>query len=182
MLSRNRIIPAYAGCTKHHGIHPCCPPGIIPAYAGCTRPAGRRVRFRQDHPHLRGVHYAAHATAIQAGGSSPLTRGARDQARCSRARVRIIPAYAGCTFQVWETSFHMSDHPRLRGVHSAPVLEVDLSSRIIPAYAGCTESLPPLPQFEQDHPRLRGVHATATGENVSQDGSSPLTRGAHCVT
>ena len=39
-------------------------------------------------------------------------------------RLRIIPAYAGCTFAMAGTKYRPPDHPRLRGVHyySAPVI------------------------------------------------------------
>ena len=53
--------------------------GIIPAYAGSTRPTPSGLRRRRDHPRIRGEH-AAHGPEIRGRrGSSPHTRGARDE-------------------------------------------------------------------------------------------------------
>ena len=114
-----RIIPAYAGksiyttatrggcwgsspLTRGKGCHHHSQrrvAGIIPAYAG-KRMAKHSTRWhRQDHPRLRGEK-AAQVAAAQVGiGSSPLTRG-KDLIYCfPLLSTRIIPAYAGKSYQ-----------------------------------------------------------------------------------
>ena len=49
---------------------------------------------------------------------------------------------------------------------------------IIPAYAGSTATAFSRLSIERDHPRLRGEHLDMKFNNVSDAGSSPLTRGA----
>ena len=49
---------------------------IIPAYAGSTSAPSTLTGSWPDHPRIRGEHYAAHKVALEAGGSSPHTRGA----------------------------------------------------------------------------------------------------------
>ena len=92
--------------------------GIIPAYAGCTGIAFHAIRQGGDHPRLRGVH---RITAVDINfwcGSSPLTRGARENHFNLLFVVGIIPAYAGCTPACALGFRRLRDHPRLRGVHS----------------------------------------------------------------
>ena len=70
---------------------------IIPAYAGSTRPRCTAPRAIRDHPRIRGEHLYFDKPQTRNCGSSPHTRGARDEAQ-RRVRVgRIIPAYAGST-------------------------------------------------------------------------------------
>ena len=51
--------------------------GLIPAYAGSTTRAGNGLTKMWAHPRLRGEHSPARLPDSCAGGSSPLTRGAR---------------------------------------------------------------------------------------------------------
>ena len=136
--------------------------GIIPAYAGNTivryaasalsrgsSPHTRGTRWRctcshrcgWDHPRIRGEHFGhdhvdllllgiipayagnTHSCSIvpiTSGGSSPHTRGTPSSKilSCSTAR----------------------DHPRIRGEHELPALEVSVDVGIIPAYAGNTQT------------------------------------------
>ena len=71
-----RIIPAYAGSTRHSR-WPCVPPG--------------------DHPRIRGEHERSRGFLSRSTGSSPHTRGARELLRGDGFRRGIIPAYAGST-------------------------------------------------------------------------------------
>ena len=91
---------------------------------------------------------------------------------------RIIPAYAGSTASEAVDSILSSDHPRLRGEHSAVRIHIGrecgsspptrgaprlhrrlrLRARIIPAYAGSTARGTGKPTHLADHPRLRGEH------------------------
>ena len=93
------------------------PSFIIPAYAGSTPPdRGRRGR-RQDHPRIRGEHSPRKGAHAVAGGSSPHTRGAREDHGGRRPMRRIIPAYAGSTPMVSVSIRRSADHPRIRGEH-----------------------------------------------------------------
>ena len=57
---------------------PSPPPGIIPAYAGSTVLHCTRVNRLRDHPRIRGEHAPAVDVDVTFQGSSPHTRGARD--------------------------------------------------------------------------------------------------------
>ena len=131
---------------------------IIPAYAGST-PLGDHAEVgAEDHPRIRGEHtYGAKKIALRRG-SSPHTRGAHRRTERQRARVRIIPAYAGSTRVETGGGQGMSDHPRIRGEHTPSGLRGldgggssphtrgaregraarERRHRIIPAYAGST--------------------------------------------
>ncbi len=74
-------------------------PWIIPAYAGSTPPSA-------------AMRSAAH-------GSSPPTRGARDDDAERDQGDRIIPAYAGSTRRIAAANIVCADHPRLRGEHAS---------------------------------------------------------------
>ena len=91
------IIPAHAGSTlllresrREFGDHPrsrgehfeCFQAspwghGIIPAHAGSTGRCYAPPPFPRDHPRSRGEHGTVTEASAAAGGSSPLTRGAR---------------------------------------------------------------------------------------------------------
>ena len=174
-----RIIPAYAGSTAR--ISPCFDWGrgssphtrgalergivrplmirIIPAYAGSTPAVACPAPADGDHPRIRGEHRGRDGGSGRAGGSSPHTRGARDDSPQKRAGRRIIPAYAGSTGNSPPAAGRRSDHPRIRGEHASvakrmsPVLGSSPHTRgarsgggplllgrgIIPAYAGSTQ-------------------------------------------
>ncbi len=72
--------------------------------------------------------------------------------------IRLIPVYAGST---WEADFVgtcFEAHPRLRGEHpDQPVLGVG-GAWLIPVYAGSTVSGFPSLTLFRAHPRLRGEH------------------------
>ena len=151
---------------------------IIPAYAGSTRHHPDRARPSTDHPRIRGEHVAAGIAAGAVAGSSPHTRGARRPSGRSSNRSRIIPAYAGSTGLRRRRCRGRRDHPRIRGEHACSTTTRTRSSgssphtrgalrfrscchrrrRIIPAYAGSTRG--------RDEGRR------------NEDGSSPHTRGA----
>ena len=131
---------------------------IIPAYAGSTRRSAGKSREPGDHPRIRGEHVPEAPVLGADVGSSPHTRGARDDPPQERARGRIIPAYAGSTLYFDKPQTRNWDHPRIRGEHrsvSARSCATVGSSphtrgarrlrhgdragaRIIPAYAGST--------------------------------------------
>ena len=175
------------------------PAGIIPARAGFTGPPGRRRRRRQDHPRSRGVYPGRWRGRGAIGGSSPLARGLRLEPGSPLASRRIIPARAGVTSQVAPRDRAVGDHPRSRGVYSAPsgtgskrpgssplARGLRLGRQgpwgpagIIPARAGFTPR-PARPRGRRrDHPRSRGVYRSWIRSWAPGLGSSPLARGLH---
>ena len=92
-------------------------PGIIPAYAGSTSTASNKSSRPRDHPRIRGEHSPCLRARTIATGSSPHTRGARDEAHCWVRVGWIIPAYAGSTRTAAWCSRRAGDHPRIRGEH-----------------------------------------------------------------
>ena len=112
----------------------------------------------QDHPRIRGEHRAARTWWRVPDGSSPHTRGARENDPGDDPRFRIIPAYAGSTPSQRAEVLYEGDHPRIRGEHrpeavrpstmpgSSPHTRGALAAAaaearpewIIPAYAGST--------------------------------------------
>ena len=70
---------------------------IIPAYAGSTQCTELRAIVEQDHPRIRGEHEDDDPGVFECFGSSPHTRGARDDFLGDGLAAGIIPAYAGST-------------------------------------------------------------------------------------
>ena len=172
---------------------------IIPAYAGSTRHRPRRPSPSWNHPRIRGEHSASKRESSLSPGSSPHTRGALVEIGDPMMRERIIPAYAGSTRPARPDWPSRTDHPRIRGEHRmaesppyrrrgssphtrgarAPVPTENANSRIIPAYAGSTTATNANSPTSTDHPRIRGEHRDEAGEGPVGPGSSPHTRGAH---
>ena len=154
---------------------------IIPAYAGSTRHVAATGRCPRDHPRIRGEHAPRRYCLGLLPGSSPHTRGARVHALPTTRIVRIIPAYAGSTRSCPPHDADCPDHPRIRGEHSglplaewrragssphtrgAPArrLSVTYATGIIPAYAGSTYGPTGHGRRPSDHPRIRGEHEFA---------------------
>ena len=131
---------------------------IIPAYAGSTRYVDMAAYRLEDHPRIRGEHVTTSLSGSCISGSSPHTRGARDDLFSDTLGAGIIPAYAGSTLSVHFFFFGSQDHPRIRGEHAwreTLCLALEGSSPhtrgahvgdaaplgghgIIPAYAGST--------------------------------------------
>ena len=169
----------------------------IPALAGNT---GRvpPARWRAwDHPRSHGE-YASPVRAVVAGpGSSPLSRGIRRVVRFSGMAARIIPALAGNTSSITESSAVPRDHPRSRGEYvtssnawtgpegSSPLSRgirnresrQRVEERIIPALAGNTTPGSRYLAVRPDHPRSRGEYDTTAIHQGEPEGSSPLSRG-----
>ena len=119
-----------------HGDFQCC--RIIPAYAGSTRHHPDRARPAADHPRIRGEHADPGSRTLYLEGSSPHTRGALRRRRPSSGPGRIIPAYAGSTPAPTSHFPPNRDHPRIRGEHDPLPRPARLGRGIIPAYAGST--------------------------------------------
>ena len=151
---------------------------IIPAYAGNTRHTTGHRSAQRDHPRICGEHYPQVTVSDGQQGSSPHMRGTRHR-RTGRGPVEgIIPAYAGNTRTSLLVSRSWRDHPRICGEHSYTVGALGwatgssphmrgtrlgaghsmLLSGIIPAYAGNTLIGIITSGVGRDHPRICGEH------------------------
>ena len=93
---------------------------IIPARAGFTMCGSAATAPSPDHPRSRGV-YVSSRTSMPGGiGSSPLARGLPALEAERDDGGGIIPARAGFTRAARACSSESRDHPRSRGVYSAP--------------------------------------------------------------
>ena len=130
-----RFIPAYAGNACHHDPSPRC---------------------SAVHPRIRGERPIYSAHVVETDGSSPHTRGTRQDTRGLFLAFRFIPAYAGNAFPNPSRRPGKTVHPRIRGErsdtsgndralpgsspHTRGTLGSDgmevFQSRFIPAYAG----------------------------------------------
>ena len=172
---------------------------LIPAHAGSTLAGGSRPRRLGAHPRSRGEHQDPGQSAEANGGSSPLTRGALDASIAGRSHDRLIPAHAGSTPGAIYDQLVSEAHPRSRGEHDSPP-STDRSTvgsspltrgaplprrrrhqegRLIPAHAGSTQSRSLRRRILPAHPRSRGEHFKESQVKLVENGSSPLTRGAH---
>ena len=173
--------------------------GLIPAHAGKT--CFRRSVWRRGpaHPRSRGENDQGAPDHVWPAGSSPLTRGKRNQQGCPRARRRLIPAHAGKTSFLASSCVSLEAHPRSRGengvsppVRSSPIGSSPLTRgkpqqaalavhalRLIPAHAGKTSSPTAHATRSTAHPRSRGENPSMMAFTVGSAGSSPLTRGKH---
>ena len=192
------IIPAYAGSTFRIRRSRARKTGSSPHTRGAPCVERWASPRRTDHPRIRGEHYKSSISCSGAAGSSPHTRGALASFLLKRPRAGIIPAYAGSTFALSNTSRRDQDHPRIRGEHhvkhplqiqhqgSSPHTRgappsyrwSSLNVRIIPAYAGSTLWWSYSRPTRTDHPRIRGEHRFVRPRPGSRAGSSPHTRGA----
>ena len=173
--------------------------GLIPAHAGSTRVVKSVIGVCPAHPRSRGEHNTSKATNMSYMGSSPLTRGAREEPRQYLPQRGLIPAHAGSTAAALCSLHALWAHPRSRGEHqqsALPVVTVVGSSPLtrgarrsllfgcsamglIPAHAGSTISNPTYAVYPGAHPRSRGEHSVPGWRVEPHQGSSPLTRGAH---
>ena len=90
---------------------------IIPAYAGNTESQKEKFYLFQDHPRLCGEHPALGIFPVGMVGSSPLMRGTPTNRINLVIVARIIPAYAGNTYNAYGKVGLGEDHPRLCGEH-----------------------------------------------------------------
>ena len=90
--------------------------GLIPAHAGKTGLIDGRADVGSAHPRSRGENFrSAGSPPPDSGGSSPLTRGKRDDLRDRLRRFRLIPAHAGKTSSLSASRSSPWAHPRSRG-------------------------------------------------------------------
>ena len=112
-----------------------------------------------------------------AEGSSPLTRGKRQQDRDPGEAARLIPAHAGKTPDRNRPARHDRAHPRSRGENPASDRGTPWGSGLIPAHAGKTRTGRRRRRSGRAHPRSRGENGALPADGMEIDGSSPLTRG-----
>ena len=171
--------------------------GITPACAGSTQTFHRGLKWRKDHPRLRGEYRNARRVAVGSLGSPPLARGVQRTQTSYILSKRITPACAGSTLHPWLALGCMWDHPRLRGEYfldckpnaielgSPPLARGVLGTfvtkgalaRITPACAGSTKYIFTDSYVYKDHPRLRGEYELLGDRESDALGSPPLARG-----
>ena len=149
------------------------------------------------YPRWRGEHSRSRSNSESERGLSPLARGTRYPKGTPENAMRFIPAGAGNTTKVRNSTDGFSVYPRWRGEHVAsdraawvmrglsPLARGTLSgagnsgvnSRFIPAGAGNTArtSCPALSPAV--YPRWRGEHNEGHRANPAFYGLSPLARG-----
>ena len=94
---------------------------FIPAYAGnsCSNaPVSATIPV---HPRLRGELTSRGLPFMVVIGSSPLTRGTRENSSPHEFHGRFIPAYAGNSNDHFRPLRNFEVHPRLRGELPAPI-------------------------------------------------------------
>ena len=153
-------------------------PRIIPAYAGSTEARSDDMRWRRDHPRIRGEHAPIRRKISWAGGSSPHTRGAHRCYRHRHSRRGIIPAYAGSTQFRMRRRGRCRDHPRIRGEHPRAPVTIVHGAGSSPHTRGARRPGRRRTAPGRDHPRIRGEHLRGFLEVPGYGGSSPHTRGA----
>ena len=91
---------------------------FIPAQAGNTGGYVGRSRIDPVHPRAGGEHVVSVPRCSQAGGSSPRRRGTLSLSPVRCIVGRFIPAQAGNTINVVNSSLHAAVHPRAGGEHT----------------------------------------------------------------
>ena len=173
------------------------PDGLIPAHAGKTFFITVPPFRTRAHPRSRGENLTPTVEGASVKGSSPLTRGKREQLTRKLLLPRLIPAHAGKTVHCRRRSARHRAHPRSRGENEIARAE-DVNSngsspltrgkrveehadqvtvRLIPAHAGKTTLPTGRASPSWAHPRSRGENAPTPTAAVVPSGSSPLTRG-----
>ena len=131
---------------------------ITPAYAGNTVTSGKLNHPIRDHPRIRGEHNKVDDYLESTLGSPPHTRGTLLTARLLRHLLRITPAYAGNTQNIYKNAYIDGDHPRIRGEHLRGYQAVRKKLGSPPHTRGTRPAnTSPPPEF-RDHPRIRGEH------------------------
>ena len=95
------------------------PGGLIPAHAGKTRGASFCRARARAHPRSRGENAVLPEASVRFSGSSPLTRGKRQDSRTATRRRGLIPAHAGKTVREATPNAPARAHPRSRGENRA---------------------------------------------------------------
>ena len=150
---------------------------IIPARAGFTKFATNTDVTQRDHPRSRGVYAQSSSPTGCSAGSSPLARGLPTIHSGQEPKLRIIPARAGFTSVVEESSPVGGDHPRSRGVYLPDGGGGRGGEGSSPLARGLRNHLAQGRDRVRDHPRSRGVYWWTRAWIGFVRGSSPLARG-----
>ena len=154
--------------------------GLIPAHAGKTGGRGRRCLLSGAHPRACGENLPYEYRGKVFSGSSPRMRGKREQDGLIGPETRLIPAHAGKTGSLRNSSRAWWAHPRACGENrtgkitmpyeegSSPrmrgkpvsVLCTSCIWGLIPAHAGKTGPW-------RRKCRRWGAHPRACGENLA---------------
>ena len=214
---RPRIIPAWAGNTpsqrvaatltsdhprmggEHRGVaaHRQVAAGSSPHGRGTLHRHHPRGASRPDHPRMGGEHGNRQTCYDRQFGSSPHGRGTLRMSCHFWPPLRIIPAWAGNTYQNSPQACPDPDHPRMGGEHNSSTgnFKAPIGSsphgrgtlnlrppwrraiRIIPAWAGNTRPASNDRAWTTDHPRMGGEHGARKRSQQVSHGSSPHGRG-----
>ena len=175
--------------------------GLIPAHAGKTGYRMSAPWRRRAHPRSRGENVRGPGPDPGRPGSSPLTRGKRMACLTRGTMDGLIPAHAGKTSRRSSRTIRPRAHPRSRGENKGVCAQVPTCEGsspltrgkprlprmrhvlpgLIPAHAGKTPCASLLSALRRAHPRSRGENKTSTHGSHPASGSSPLTRGKHCL-
>ena len=132
---------------------------------------------RRAHPRSRGENQSSPSSQRLSRGSSPLTRGKRDEPQGRRGPARAHPRSRGENAGLWLYSADPGgSSPLTRG---KPRISQSrrLTSRLIPAHAGKTYGVRDCARNGRAHPRSRGENGGRVAGLRGVRGSSPLTRG-----
>ena len=88
---------------------------LIPAWAGKTMTANSAVTDTKAHPRVGGENGVSHEIGCGVVGSSPRGRGKPIRRRARHTRGRLIPAWAGKTFNRELSRVDGRAHPRVGG-------------------------------------------------------------------
>ena len=151
------------------------------------------------HPHSRGENHAEKAHPAFQKGSSPLTRGKRQERASGDPGAGLIPAHAGKTPRARTRRACPGAHPRSRRENtpshhasrlicgSSPLMRgkpglwwcASRGLRLIPAHAGKTRFRRRRRHWPRAHPHSRGENPPIARRDPTPPGSSPLIRGKH---
>ena len=133
-------------------------PGLIPAHAGKTGITGYALVTEKAHPRSRGENPPRRARLEPASGSSPLTRGKRENCYPRLYVERLIPAHAGKTLASSVRASWERAHPRSRGENSTPLW---LRTRSVGS-SPLTRGKPEMGRLPRRTPGLIPAHAGKT--------------------
>ena len=153
--------------------------GNIPAHAGKTPITHPFSVFPAEHPRARGENSSVCRIFNKRVGTSPRTRGKRDDFHFCCGSAGNIPAHAGKTLHRNRTTIGPAEHPRARGENrrasrsrsawtgTSPrtrgkqptPYRLHGSFRNIPAHAGKTVSTSTCVPSRREHPRARGENS-----------------------
>ncbi len=132
--------------------------GLIPAHAGSTEALDLEPAVITAHPRSRGEHPGRGRSRSANAGSSPLTRGARDQRCRPEASAGLIPAHAGSTQTPERERPPPWAHPRSRGEHRIMVTGSWGRWGSSPLTRGAPDGEDVWVAAGGAHPRSRGEH------------------------